>query len=130
MAAITFGTPGNVGTPGTLTHATSISVNATSDADLDFSTRTTGFVTVAITPGATISAVRGVLVEFFRQYSTTTSNFETIAASAYTYTMPCAVASTLESKTITFPPGKWKIQLTNLDATYDVTYSITADYLA
>ena len=128
MATITYGTAGSVGTPGTLTYGAPYTIDVNTDAELNLSARTTGYITVAITPGALISATRGVLVECFRQYSATTTNFETIAA--YSYTMPSAVASTLESHTIVVTPGKYSVKLTNLDATYTVTFSITADYLS
>jgi hypothetical protein len=115
-ASMTFGAAGNVRTSGSLAES------GTDTDSLDYSSKLEGQVTVKNTPGASVSATRGVRVDFFPRYGSSVAS-TTIPAIAYT--LPSAAASTAESKTFYLGTGKWDVKVTNLDATHAVTVEIT-----
>jgi hypothetical protein len=122
MAAptMTYSAAGNVRS------SASLAANTASSHNLDASTYIEAQVTVRNTPGATVATTRGVRVDFFARYGTTPTD-STLAA--FSYTLPSATASTAESKTFFIGTGKWKVTVTNLDASNATTVEITADYV-
>src|SRR5690349_6281329 len=115
--SMTFNAEGNVRASGSL----AASANAT--YDLDFSALFEGQVTIENTPGGTVATTRGLKVEFLPGFGTTPS-YATIPE--LPYTLPSATASTLESKTFYLPTGKYRLRITNLDASNAVTVRITS----
>lgn len=122
MAAptMTYGAAGNLRADAALAAGASASVN------VDAQTYIEAQITIKNTPGATVAATRGVRVDVYPRYSTTPVD-TTIAA--YSVRLDSAAASTPESRTIFLGTGKWKVTITNLDATNAVTVEITGDYV-
>lgn len=120
MAAptMTFNTAGN------LRSSASLAASGTSTHDFDLSAKIEGQVTVLNTPGGTVAATRGVRVEFLPRYGSTP---DTTTLPTVSYTLPSQTASTAESRTFYLGTGKWRMRLTNVDATNAVTVAATLD---
>lgn len=118
MAApsMTFNAAGNVRT------SSSLAAGGTGNYNVDYSTVIEAQVTVKNTPGGTIAATRGCRVNVFPRYGTGPSD-TTLAL--LSYDLPSAVASTAESKTFFLGPGKYVVQVVNLDASNAITVEIT-----
>jgi len=119
MAApvMTYNAAGNIRASAALAASASVSY------DIDASTKLELQLTATNTPGATIATTRGLRVECLARYGTTPSNTTIPAVSR---DLPSQTASTQESATLFLPTGKWRITITNLDATNAVTAELTS----
>lgn len=107
-------TPGYTGNASAIIAAQVLAASATVNVNLDISSKFGAWIHVNNTPDSSVSATRGLKVEVFRRYGSTPT---TGATPLFTYTMPSASASTLESLDFFLPgPNKYNIKLTNLDA--------------
>jgi hypothetical protein len=93
-------------------------------ANLDFSAKIEGQVTVVNTPGGTVASTRGLRVRFYPRYGASPT---TTTIPILDYTMPSETASTLESRTFYLGTGKWSLTLTNLDASNAITVAVSSD---
>jgi hypothetical protein len=109
---------------GNVLSSASLAASGTATADVDYSTRLEAQIHVTNTPGGTVASTRGLRVEVFRRYGSSPTVGET---PFLTYTLPSATASTAESVDIFLGPGKYRIKVTNLDASNAVTVAITGD---
>lgn len=116
---MTFNAAGNALASQSLAASANVSTST-----LDYSAVFEGQVHVKNTPGASVSATRGVQVDVYRRYGSTPTTGESAFISM---TLPSETASTAESVDLLIPTGKYLIKLTNLDATNAVTVEITAD---
>lgn len=114
----TFNAAGNVRA------SASLAASASANYDVDYSAVIEAILTFKNTPGASISATRGVRLDFYQRYG----NGPTTPATPYLSTvMPSETASTTETATVKLPPGKYNVAVTNLDAAQAVTLEISAD---
>lgn len=93
---------------------------------LDYSSVSEGRLMVENTPGGTVSTVRGLRVRSYQQRGPSGS----AVYATFPYhddILPSAAASTREAKVYYFPPGKWNVTLTNVDATYNTGVQATSD---
>ena len=112
-------------TAGNIRSSSSLGNGANATYDLDaYSSKFEIQINVTNTPGGTIAGTAGLRIEVFRRYGAT----PTVAASpCLSFTLPSANTNTAEAKDFVLGPGKYRIKVTNLDATNAVTVEITAD---
>lgn len=113
-------------TLGTTLHTSaSLAAGATTNDTLDASTKFEAQVMYKVTAGATVAATFGLKIEVYELYSGTTYPQDVATGTLnpnYTYTLAGYSASQIVySPKIYLPTGKWKIKLTNLDATNAIT---------
>ena len=102
----------------------SLSASGTTTFTADFSSsKLGGFVQIWDTGGATVAATNGCQVQCFAT-ADTGPNYDTIAFAGTSFTIT-TVASTAAAESFFLPTGKYKVQLTNLDATYAITVGAT-----
>lgn len=112
-------------TRGTTVRASaSLGAGANDNANVDWDSVVAARLTVNNTPGGTVAATRGLQVDIKNRYG---SSPTTSATAMLTYTLPSAVASTLESLTLDLPPGQYNILFTNLDASNAITVAAFVD---
>ena len=111
--SMTFNAAGNADA------SASLAAGANRTFDIDGSTKIETQLTIKNTPGGAVAATRGVRIEVFNGYGTSGTTYNTLAER--TYTLPSQAASTAESVTLRLGPGKYRVKLTNLDATNAVT---------
>lgn len=103
----------------------SLAAGASVNCDIDFSAVFLGQVTVKNTPGGSVSSTRGLKVEPLVGFGASgTAEYSTLPVGSFQ--LPSQTASTLESLPIVLGPGKYRVKLTNLDATNAVTVSVTS----
>jgi hypothetical protein len=119
MAAptMTFNTAGNG------LASSSLAASGTSSFNIDLSTKFEGQLEYECTFG-TIAATAGLQATIFAGYGATPT-YPTTNPN-FTYVLP-AVAGLQKSPKIFLPTGKWRITLTNLDATNGLT-TVAATY--
>lgn len=105
--SMTFNAAGNVRSSSTL------AASATASGNLDYSAKIEGQVTVRVDVSSSVAATRGLRVQFFPRYGSTPADS---TLSAHGDTLPCAAISSTEVMTFFLGSGKWKWQVTNLDA--------------
>lgn len=115
----TYNAAGNILATGTTLAASG--TNTTSI--IDYSNTLGGEVGVTVTGGGTVAATSGVRVEV-QPALDSTPNYSTVARPQIDLT---TVASTVTSYSVRLPNGKFRIKLTNLDATNAVTVSVTSN---
>lgn len=113
--SMTFNAAGN------LRPAAALAASALWYTYVDYSGKIEGQVTIKNTPGGSISAARGLRVEFYSRYGATADT----SIPTFSYDLPSAAASTAESKTFFLGTGKWVIAVRNQDAAYAVTLEVT-----
>jgi hypothetical protein len=111
--SVTFGSTGGAYSTHTLTNGTPQTFT------VDFSSSTLGgFVQIISTAGSSVSTTNGCQVQAFA--TADNSTYDTIAFAGVNFTIP-QTASTATTESFLLPTGKYKIQLSNLDATYTIT---------
>lgn len=115
----TYNAQGNI-----LAAGTSIAGNGSNSASIvDFSNTLGGEVGVTVTGGGTVAATSGLRVEVHPALDST-PNYSTVARPQIDLT---TVVSTTTSYSVRLPNGKFRVKLTNLDATNAVTVSVTSN---
>lgn len=99
----------------------SLAASASATFDLDFSAKYGGRCQVKNTGGGSVSATNGLKVEAFGLFGAGPTA-DTIAFPSFTIT---TVVSTANYQSFELPPGKWRVKLTNLDASNAVTVEAT-----
>jgi hypothetical protein len=115
---------------GNLITSSSLGAGANTTADIDASTKFAVKIVVKNTPGGTVAATRGLKIEVLEGYGSSVV-YTTVSLPAAT--LPSAVASTAESMVLEYGPGKYRLRLTNLDASNAVTIeasTVTIDSIA
>lgn len=115
--SMTFNAAGNIRS------SASLAAGANATYDVDSSTKYETQITVLNTPGGTVAGTRGLKIEILQGYGSSVS-YTTIATQQLT--LPSAAASTAESITLFIGPGKFRIKITNLDASNAITVEITS----
>lgn len=111
-------TTGN--TAGNLLTSATIAASANTTFDVDYSAKFEGQIQLSITFG-TVAATSGVQVDVLRRIGSGPA----IDTVAMTGTVVASTASTTKLQSFNLPTGRYRIKLTNLDATNSVT-SVTA----
>lgn len=93
---------------------------STTTFDADYSAKIEGQIQIAATFG-TVAATAGLQVDVFRRIGTTPG----IDTQAMATLVIVATASTTQLKSVALPTGRYRLRITNLDATNNVT-SVTA----
>lgn len=97
----------------------STTVNAgtsTTTFDVDYSAKIEGQIQIAATFG-TVATTAGLQVDVFRHIGVTPG----IDTQAMTTIVIVATGSTTQRKSVALPTGRYRLQITNLDATNNVT---------
>ena len=116
--SVTFNSNGNALSSQSLANSTSVTFTA------DFSSSTVGgFVQVWDTGGGTVATTNGCQVQAFAT-ADTGPNYDTVAFAGVNFVIT-TVVSTAARQSFFLPTGKYKIQLTNLDATNSITVEAT-----
>lgn len=116
--SMTFNSAGNVRSSASLAAATAAT------ADVDYSTKVEGQVTVKATMGGTVAATHGLRVDAFPGYGSSIVYAATPAASVTI--AQTAATSGVDSATLFLPTGKYRLAFTNLDATNAITVEATS----
>jgi len=116
--SVTLNTRYNAYSSQSLAAATSTTFTA------DFSSNSLGgFVQVWNTGSGSVAGTNGCQVQAFAT-ADTGPNYDTVAFAGTNFTIT-TVASTAAAQTVFLPTGKYKIQLTNLDASNAITVGAT-----
>jgi hypothetical protein len=106
----------------------SLAASGTQNFIVDFSaTQLGGYVQIGNKPGASVSTTTGVLVQAFNTCDGTT--YDTIPFGGVNFVITSA-ASTQQYQSLFLPTGKFKILLTNQDATFATTIQATISTVA
>jgi hypothetical protein len=103
-------------TAGNLLASATIAAGGNTTFDVDYSAKFEGQVQIAVTFG-TVAATSGLQIDVFRRIGSGPA-VDTEAIS--TLTIP-STASTTKDKSFALPTGRYRVKLTNLDATNSVT---------
>jgi hypothetical protein len=107
-------------TAGSLLTSTTLAASGNTTFDIDYSTKFGGRIQLSMTFG-TVAATSGVQVDVFGRVGAGPAIDN---QSIFTITVPSTASST-QLKSIDLPWGRYRIKLTNLDATNSVT-AVTA----
>lgn len=105
---------GNLANIATLTNA------SPQTFDVDYSTKFEGQIQISVTFGS-VATTAGLQIDVFRRIGSGPA-IDTLAVTTFVIT---ATASTTQLKSLALPTGRYRVKLTNLDATNSVT-SVTA----
>lgn len=120
--SVTYNSQGNVVAAGTALAANTTTTGVTVDASAN-SLGTWLSATVTFT---SVSATAGVTVSIYPA-GDATPHFDTTAT--WQFTVP-ATGSSTQQTSLFVPTGKYQVKLTNIDATYSVTYGLTSNPVA
>lgn len=94
---------------------------ANTTADIDASNKISVQIQVRNTGGSVVSSTNGLRVEVFRRFGSGPTNDTDPVTS---FTIP-TIVSTTRYRSIELPTGRYRIRLTNLDATNSITVEAT-----
>lgn len=114
---MTFNSAGNADA------SASLAASANRTFDIDGSTKIETQLTIKNTPGGSVAATRGLRIEVLNGYAASGTTYNTLPER--TYVLPSQTGSTAESVTLRLGPGKYRVRITNLDATNAVTVEAT-----
>jgi hypothetical protein len=117
--SVTFNTAGNA-----IASGTTIAASGSTSFTADFSSNSLGgFIQIWDTGGATVAATNGLTVAAYTT-ADTTPNWDTVIFGGVNFTI-ATVASTAARQSFFMPTGKYKIVLTNLDASNAISVEAT-----
>lgn len=107
---------------GNIRASASLAAAGTANHDVDYTTKIEGQVAVKSTPGGSVAVTNGLRVVIYPRFGTSGAP-ETATEAAFDFTIP-SVASTLASRVRFIGTGRWRITITNLDASNAITVEI------
>lgn len=99
----------------------SLAASASRTFDVDFRSKFGGEIQIKLTGGGTVAGTNGLKVEWFLNNGTA-SQVDTKARGSFI--IPAVVSQT-DYQSFALPTGRWRVKLTNLDASNAVTASAT-----